>query len=138
MDALVLIGKIKTTPTTTKVLVLSLRGVPTSELLSIANDLRAEGIPTEVFFGDSKVGFRDQLSAANAKQVPVAVILGEDELKAGNVSIKDLRAGRQARSGIQDREEYKKSGKAGQVTIPRADLVKTVKQMLWPDRSPLA
>lgn len=130
MDALVHIGKIKTVPTITKVLVVSLRGVPTSELLSIANDLRGKGIPTEVFFGDSKVGFRDQLSAANAKQVPIAVILGEDELKAGNVSIKDLRVGAQARAGIHDREEYKKSGKAGQVTIPRCDLVKTVKQML--------
>jgi histidyl-tRNA synthetase len=130
MDALKDIGKIKTVPTITKVLVVSLRAIPTSELLSIANDLRAEGIPTEVFFGDSKVGFRDQLATANAKQVPIAVIVGEDELKAGNVSVKDLRVGMQARSGIKDREEYKKSGKAGQVTIPRADLVKAVKQML--------
>lgn len=130
MEALTHIGKIKTVPTVTKVLVVSLRGIPTNELLAVASDLRAEGIPTEVFFGDSKLGFRHQMSAANAKQVPVAVILGEDELKAGNISIKDLRVGMQARAGIQDREEYKKSGKAGQVTVPRADLVKTVKQML--------
>ena len=130
MEALSHLGKIQTVHTLAKVLILSLRGVPSSELLSMAKDLRAEGIPTEVFFGDSKVGFRDQLSAANAKEVPIAVILGEDELKAGNVSIKDLRVGMQARSGIKDREEYKKSGKAGQVTIPRGDLVTTVKQML--------
>ena len=130
MEALSHLGKVQTTQTVTQVMVLSLRGVPTAELLSIAHDLRAETIHTEVFFGDSKVGFRDQLSVANAKQVPIAVILGEDELKAGNISIKDLRVGMQARSGIQNREEYKKSGKAGQVTIPRGDLVKTVKQML--------
>jgi histidyl-tRNA synthetase len=116
--------------TTTKVFVLSMKGIPTNELLRIAGDLRAEGIATEVFFGDRKAGFRDQLAVANAKQIPVAVILGEDELKAGNVSVKDLRAGMEARAGIQDREEYRKAGKTGQVTIPRSDLVKTVKQML--------
>ena len=130
MAALAHLGKVQTVHTLTKVLVLSLRGVPTSELLTIASDLRQEGIPTEVYFGDSKVGFRDQLSAANAKEVPIAVIIGEDELKAGQVSIKDLRVGLQARAGIQDRQEFKKAGKAGQVTISRRDLVKTVKQML--------
>ncbi|MCX6905822.1 MAG: ATP phosphoribosyltransferase regulatory subunit, partial [Verrucomicrobia bacterium] len=130
MEALAQLGKIQTIPTMTKVLVLALRGVPTSELLGLANDLRREGIATEVFFGGSKVGFRDQLSVANAKQVPVAVILGEDELKAGTVSVKDLRVGAQARAGLQDREAYRKAGKAGQVVVPRTELVKTVKQML--------
>jgi len=130
MEALAQLGKIQTIPTMTKVLVLALRGVPTSELLSLANDLRREGIATEVFFGGSKVGFRDQLSVANAKQVPVAVILGEDELKAGTVSVKDLRVGAQARAGLQDREAYRKAGKAGQVVVPRAELIKTVQQML--------
>lgn len=130
MEALAHVGKVKVASTTTRVFVLSMKGIPTNELLRIAGDLRAEGIATEVFFGDRKVGFRDQLAVANAKQIPVAVILGEDELKAGNVSVKDLRAGMEARAGIQDREEYRKAGKTGQVTIPRSDLVKTVKQML--------
>jgi histidyl-tRNA synthetase len=83
-----------------------------------------------VFFLEPQAAFRDQLSLANARQVPVAVILGEDELKAGTISVKDLRAGMQARVGIKDHGEYKKSGKSGQVTVPRADLVKTVKQLL--------
>jgi histidyl-tRNA synthetase len=130
VEALTHLGKVQPIQTLTKVLVVSLRGVPTSELLAIARELRSEGIPTEVFFGDSKVGFRDQLSSANSRQVPIAVIMGEDELKAGNVSIKDLRVGAQARAGIQNREEYRKSGKAGQVTVPRSELVKTVKHML--------
>jgi histidyl-tRNA synthetase len=130
LEALTQIGKIHTPPTTTKVLIVSLRGVPPRELLAIASDLRANGIATEIFFGDAKVSFRDQLSIANAKEVPVAVIVGEDELKAGQVSIKDLRAGMQARAGIQDREQYRKSGKAGQVSVPRGELVSTIKQML--------
>ncbi len=130
MDGLAHIHKIKTSPTTTKVFVLALRGVPMPDLLNIACDLRAESIPTEIFFGDPKAGFRDQLSAANAKQIPVAVIVGEDELKAGNVSVKDLRVGLQARAAIRDREEFRKAGKAGQVTIPRAELIKTVQGLL--------
>jgi len=130
MDALAHIGKIKTTPTITQVFVLAFRGVPVTELLTIAASLRAEGIPTEIFFGDPKAGFNKQLSAANARQIPVAVIAGEDELKAGTVSVKDLRAGLQARAGIQDHKEFKQAGKAGQVTVPRGELVATVKGML--------
>ncbi|HTS17263.1 MAG TPA: histidine--tRNA ligase [Verrucomicrobiae bacterium] len=130
MSALVHIGKIPSTATTTKVLVLSFRSTPTGELLKAAGELRAEGIATEIFFGDSKTGFKDQLSLANARRIPIAVILGEDELKAGSVSIKDLRAGLEARASIQDREQFRKAGKTGQVTVPRSDLVKTVKAML--------
>jgi histidyl-tRNA synthetase len=130
MSALVHIGKIPSTATTTKVIVLSFRSTPTGELLKIAGELRAENIATEIFFGDAKTGFKDQLSIANARQIPVAVILGEDELKAGSVSIKNLRAGMEARAGIQDREEFRKAGKTGQVTVPRSDFVKTVKAML--------
>jgi histidyl-tRNA synthetase len=130
LEALGQIGKINTPPTLTQVLIVSLKGVPTSELLAIANDLRGNGICTEIFFGDGKVGFRDQLSIANSKEVPVAVIVGEDEIKAGQVSIKDLRAGMQARASIQDREQYRKSGKAGQVSVARNELVSTIKQML--------
>ncbi|HNQ87615.1 MAG TPA: histidine--tRNA ligase [Verrucomicrobiota bacterium] len=130
MDALAHLGRIRTAPTTTKVMVLSLRGVPSRELLSIAHDLRDQGIPTEVFFAGSNAGFRDQLSAANARQVPIAVILGEDELKTGRVSIKDLRVGMQARAAIQSHEEYKKSGRTGQVTVARNELVQTVTHLL--------
>jgi len=130
MNTLVQTGKLKLVPTTTRVLVLALPRIQHSELLAVAGSLRQEGIPTEVFFLEPQAAFRDQLSLANARQVPVAVILGEDELKAGTISVKDLRAGMQARVGIKDHGEYKKSGKSGQVTVPRADLVKTVKQLL--------
>ncbi len=60
----------------------------------------------------------------------MAVIIGEDELKAGTVSVKDLGAGLQARSGIQDHQAFKQAGKAGQVTIPRGELIATVKALL--------
>lgn len=130
LEALTHLGKVTPVLTVTKVLILSMRGVASADLLALASELRAQDIPTEVFFADAARGFKDQLSVANARQIPVAIIIGEDELKAGTVSVKDLRAGMQARSGIQDREQYKKSGKAGQVTVARAELIKTVRDML--------
>ena len=130
VDALQRAGKLQTAPTTTQVLIISLRGVPPAELLKVANSLRTEGIATEIFFGGNKAGFKDQLSVANVKQIPLAVILGEDELKAGTVSVKDLRVGLQARASVADREQFLKAGKSGQVTIPRTELVDTVKKML--------
>jgi len=130
MDALGHLGKLKVAPTTTQVLILSLRGVPAGELLRLATELRAQNVPAEVFFGDPSAGIRDQLSLANSRQIPVAVIMGEDELKTGQVAVKDLRVGLQARAAIKDREEFRKSGKSGQVTVPRAEFVKTVKQLL--------
>jgi histidyl-tRNA synthetase len=130
IDALTHLGKLKVAPTTTRALILSLRGVPVGELLRLATELRAENVPAEVFFGDPSAGIRDQLSVANNRQIPLAVILGEDELKTGKVSVKDLRVGLQGRVAIKDREEFRKSGKSGQVTVARADLVKTVKQLL--------
>lgn len=128
--ALVHVGKIKMAPTTTKVLVMAVAGTPTNELLKIVTDLRAAGIACEAFLGDAKAGLRDQMAIANARQIPIAIILGDDELKAGNVSVKDLRVGMESRAGIQNREEYRKAGKAGQLTVPRGSFVTTVKQML--------
>ena len=44
--------------------------------------------------------------------------------------MKDLQAGLQARSAIGDREEFRKQGKSGQVTVALSELVSTVKGIL--------
>ena len=59
--------------------------------LRIADQLRQHAISAEVAFGDRKLG--KQLSAANRSGAKYAVILGEDELKSGMVTLKDLRDG---------------------------------------------
>ena len=58
------------------------------------------------------------------------VIIGEDEIANGVVSIKDLLEGKAQREDIEDREAYREAGKTGQVTVPRTDLVDTVKELL--------
>ncbi len=130
MAALISLDKVHAPATTTKVLVVTMRGTPLPELLTIAAELRRENVPTEVYMGAPNTSVRDQLSFANAKQIPIAIMVGEDELKNGQASVKDLQIGMQTRAGIQDREEYRKAGRAGQSTVERSKLVETVKAML--------
>lgn len=131
------LGGVDLPATTVQVLVLTMSGVPVTHLLTLVGELRRSGIPSQIFFpaeveGAAAPSMRNQLSFANAVGIPVAVIVGEDELKTDRVSIKDLRAGKEKRAGIEDRNEYRKAGKTAQVTVARSELVATVRDMLGP------
>jgi histidyl-tRNA synthetase len=124
--------------TTVKVLVIAMAGMPVAPLLALAAELRRGDIPTQLFFPPdvegpgiaNRTSMKQQMSYANAAGIPVAVIVGENEIKAGQVSIKDLNAGKEQRAGIDDRKEYKQAGKAGQVTVARGEMVRVVREML--------
>jgi histidyl-tRNA synthetase len=117
------------TATTVQVLVVTMGKVPFAETLKVASQLRESGIATEAYFGP-KMSMKAQLSHADRWGVPVAVILGEDELSRGEVAIKDLLAGKLKREDIQDHEAYRMAGKTGQMTVSRSELVSTVRQLL--------
>ncbi|HEY3742638.1 MAG TPA: histidine--tRNA ligase [Bryobacteraceae bacterium] len=114
----------------TQAMVISFPGVPASYLLKIARLLREAGVRTEVYFGDPKAKMKDQLSLANLRRVPVAVIVGPDEMTAGQASVKDLRKGLEARASVQDREAFRQAGKTAQVTVGLDALVETVRGLL--------
>lgn len=114
---------------TVKVLVATLGNVPAAETVRVAAELRAAGIATEAYFG-KKMRMKEQLSHADRWDIPVAVILGEDELANGQISVKGLRSGRNLKQGIGSREDYMKAGTQTQVTVPRASLVNTVRDLL--------
>ena len=57
----------------------------------LAETLRANGISADLSFGDRKLG--RQLSAADRAGAHYALILGEDELVSGTVTVKDLKNG---------------------------------------------
>ena len=61
--------------------------------------------------------------------LPAAIICGEDEFNSGQVSIKDLLLGRELSKEVEDRAEWVRERPA-QVTVPRAELVDTVKKIL--------
>jgi histidyl-tRNA synthetase len=58
---------------------------------NLADKLRANGISADLSFGDRKLG--KQLSAADRAGAHFALILGEDELASGTVTVKDLKNG---------------------------------------------
>jgi histidyl-tRNA synthetase len=92
-----------------------------------AGELRAAGIPAEVYLGGS--GMRAQMKYADRRLSPAAVILGGDEIAAGQVTIKDLDLGRQLAAGITDNEQWRQD-RPGQVTVPRGELVAVVGKIL--------
>ena len=68
-------------------------------------------------------------SDALSRNAPAAVILGGDEIAAGEVTIKDLDAGRAQAANIADNEAWK-AARPGQVKVARSELVKTIKGII--------
>ncbi len=89
-----------------------------------AADLRAAGVPAEVYLGSS--GMKAQMKYADRRMAPAAVIMGGDEIAAGTVTIKDLDLGRALSAGVADNEAWRKE-RPGQVVVPRAELVSVVR-----------
>ena len=131
MGALAATGALPDPEPVTQALVVTMGNVPRSETLKVAAELRLAGIRTEAFFASKKkMKMSNQLSHADAHRIPVAVILGEDELAQNQVSIKDLVTGKDEREDIQERDAYLKAGKTGQVTVSREAMVTTVRGIL--------
>lgn len=139
LAALEYLGVMPRAKTAVQALVVTMGKVPKTESLRVAAELRAANIRTEVYIASrSRMGMGHQLSHADHYGIPIAVIIGEDEIAKGVVSVKDLLAGKERREAIDDREVYRKAGKTGQVTVPRADMVKTVKDLLSAQPSTVA
>ena len=66
----------------------------------VATVLRDAGVRTQLYTEDKK--FKQKLSYAGKLAVPYAVIIGEDELECGEVSLKDMSSGTQARFTPED------------------------------------
>ena len=73
---------------------------------------------------------KDQFSYANTYEIPVAVVIGENELAKNEIGVKNLPLGDRLRREITDNEEFRRRSREAQVTVPRGELVKTVRRML--------
>ena len=62
-----------------------------SRLLTIAKELRKAGLRVDVF-PDASVKFGKQLSYAEGRRIPFSLILGSEELRGGQVKIKNMSA----------------------------------------------
>jgi histidyl-tRNA synthetase len=70
----------------------------TKEALNLAFELRAKGISTDIDLSGRK--FQKQLEKAS-KTARFALILGEDELKTGSLTLKNLSSGEQEKVSIE-------------------------------------
>jgi histidyl-tRNA synthetase len=77
----------------TKVLIVHMEEESMKFGMRVAQSLRFNNIPTEIYPEISKV--KKQLDYANKKQIPFAVIIGPDEMAAGKVALKNLITGDQ-------------------------------------------
>ncbi|MDG2520800.1 histidine--tRNA ligase [Caulobacter segnis] len=97
------------------------------EYFAVAGELRAAGIPAEVYLGSS--GMKAQMKYADRRMSPAAIMLGGDEIAAGTVTIKDLDLGRELAAGVSDNAEWKAT-RPGQQTIARGELIAAVKRIV--------
>jgi histidyl-tRNA synthetase len=97
------------------------------EYFAIAGELRAAGVPAEVYLGAS--GVRAQMKYADRRLSPAAVIVGEDERAAGTATVKDLDLGRELASRVGDNQAWRQE-RPGQATVPRAELVAHVRGII--------
>jgi histidyl-tRNA synthetase len=72
---------------------------------------------------------RAQLKYADRRLSPAAVILGDDEIAAGTVTIKDLDLGRSMAGDVDDNRAWR-ADRPGQATVPRSDFIPTVRRIV--------
>ncbi len=90
--------------------------------------LRHAGIRAEMYQGNKK-NFGDQLKYADRRGSPLAIIQGGDERAEGLVQIKDLIEGKRLSGEIEDNTTWREA-RVAQVSVPEADLVAKVRDML--------
>ena len=109
----------------------SLSRIPAGQVtikdLDAVSELRNAGIAAELYLG--RAGMKAQMKYADRRGAPAVVILGGDEIAAGQVTVKDLDAGRARAAEITDNEAWK-AERPGQVVAARADLVATVRRIV--------
>jgi histidyl-tRNA synthetase len=98
-----------------------------ADYFAVAGELRAAGIPAEVYLGAS--GMKAQMKYADRRLSPAAVIVGDDELAAGTATVKDLDLGRELAKGLTDNAAWR-AERPGQVVVPRSELVATIRKIL--------
>ncbi|CAI8375748.1 MAG: histidine--tRNA ligase [Hyphomonadaceae bacterium] len=113
------------------VIVLDLDREDPSTALQIATELRQAGLRAEAYIGAS--GMRPQMKYADRRGAPAVVMVGDDELAKGTVTIKDLKAGAAAAAAIASNKEYREV-RPGQIEVSRADMIARVQQIVEADQ----
>jgi histidyl-tRNA synthetase len=127
LSALAELGQLRTVDASAPVVVTIMDQAHLLDYQKITFQLRQAGIPAEMYLGDG--GFRKQLQYADERGSIVAVIAGSREFDTKQVSLKDLRLGRELSKEITERQAWAKDQPA-QITIPSERLIGEVQTIL--------
>jgi histidyl-tRNA synthetase len=120
-------GASATSATPGPVVVIAFDEARMGDYFAAAAELRAAGMAAEVYLGES--GMRAQMKYADRRRSPAVVILGEDEIAAGTVTVKDLQLGAALAGDVTDNRAWRED-RPGQVTAPRAELAAIVRRIV--------
>ena len=82
--------------TLVKALIVPMDRENTGYALGVANTLRAAGISADVYY--MQKGMKQKMKYADRSGIPYVLIIGEDEIKSGTVTLKNMKTGEQIRS----------------------------------------
>lgn len=68
--------------------------------IEVANTLRESGINTEIYFDTKSI--KSKFKYANKLDIPYVIVIGEDEIKSGLLTIKDMKNGTQEKLKLED------------------------------------
>lgn len=81
------------TGATTQVLFVNFGEKEQQYSLSLLTSLRASGIPSEIYPEPAKM--KKQMTYANNNRIPFVVLIGENEMKTGSITVKNMHSGEQ-------------------------------------------
>jgi len=81
----------KVAPSMAEVMIANLDEAYQQERLQLATELREAGINVDVYYAGKKL--TQQLKYANNLAIPYVVLIGEDEAKAGKITVKNMESG---------------------------------------------
>ena len=84
----------------TQVLFINFGEKETAFCIPLVAQLRKAGIRTEIY--PDAVKMKKQMSYANAKQIPFVVLVGENEMNTGKVTLKNMTTGEQMQVGVDE------------------------------------
>ena len=71
-----------------------------NEYIKLQTILRYAGISTEIYPGESKL--KKQMEYANKIKAPAVILYGEDEIKSGKLTLRDLSSGNEKSTTIKE------------------------------------
>ena len=92
----------------------------------ILNLLRLSKINSEIYSGEGNL--KAQMKYADKRNSPAVILCGENEIKEGAVTIKNLKLGKEDSKKTKTREDWK-SSKVAQVTINIENLIDEIKKL---------